>query len=250
MKFVTVDRENEIAMVTLSRGKVNALNEPMVEEISHCFTDLERDPTARAVILTGTGKFFSFGFDIPGFMDDPPESFRRYIEKFSRLYLSIFTFPKPVVAALNGHTIAGGCMLASACDHRVMVTGKAKISLNEIGFGSSVFAGIVAILKYWVGARNAQEILYSGKMYSAEEAIKLGLVDETTSEEDLLAHSRRIAQDLAARAGAAFAAIKGLLRKPLVEEISRLEEASIEEFITIWYSESTRKNLESIKISS
>jgi len=97
----------------------------------------------------------------------------------------MFIYPKPIIAALNGHTIAGGCMLALACDFRLMVPGKAKISLNEIGFGSSVFAGATEMLRFWVGSAMATEVLYSGAMYPANEAFRLGLVQEVISEENL-----------------------------------------------------------------
>jgi enoyl-CoA hydratase/carnithine racemase len=250
MSFVSVGKDKEIATITLSRGKVNALNEAMVEEIHDHFTRMETDETVRAVILTGTGKFFTFGFDIPEFLSYSKESFSRYLKKFAGLYTYMFTFPKPIIAALNGHTIAGGCMIATACDYRLMVAGKAKISLNEINFGSSVFAGSAAILKYCVGARNAQEILYSGKMHAAEEAQTLGLVDRVTSEEDLAAEAFQVAQELAGKHGAAFGSIKNLLRKPVAEEIMKSEEDSIQEFVDIWYSESTWKNLQEIKIGS
>jgi Delta3-Delta2-enoyl-CoA isomerase len=250
MSNVTVTNDKQIATVTLSRGKVNALNEAMVEEIHDCFRAIETDDTVRAVILTGQGKFFTFGFDIPGFLSYSKESFSGYLRKFSGLYTYMFTFPKPIIAALNGHTIAGGCMLAVACDYRLMVTGKARISLNEINFGSSVFAGSVAMLKYCVGDRNAQEILYSGKMYAAEEAAMLGLANRVTSEEDLGAEALRVAQDLAGKDGAAFRSVKSLLRTAIAKEMTRTEEASLREFVDIWYSESTWKNLQEIKIAN
>ena len=146
MSFVCVSTDGGLATVTLSRGKVNALNEPMIEQISGGLEGLENDDAVKAIILTGQGKFFSFGFDIPGFLSYSRDAFTRFVTKFTNLYTYMFLFPKPIVAAVNGHAIAGGCMLATACDHRIMVSGRARISLNEIGFGSSVFAGSVEML--------------------------------------------------------------------------------------------------------
>lgn len=249
MSFVTVVKDNGIATVMLERGKVNALSEDVVDELHDQFERIEKDDTVRAVILTGKGKFFTFGFDIPGFLSYTIEDFTRYLKKFTDLYAYIFTFPRPVIAALNGHTIAGGCMIAAACDLRIMVTGKAKISLNEITFGSSLFAGSLAILKYLVGTGIAQEIAYTGKMYAAAEALELGLIEKVTSEQDLPTEALEAAQDFARKDGAAFASIKRSLRKPVAEEISRSEDASVREFATIWYSEGTWKNLQTIKIT-
>lgn len=248
MSFMQVSKDGEIATVTLNRGKVNALNEPMVEELTKSFEDLETDNEVRSIIFTGSGKFFSFGFDVPEFLNYSKSDFIRYLEKFTNFYTYLFLFPKPIVAALNGHTIAGGCMLATACDFRLMVTGKAKISLNEITFGSPVLAGSVEMLKYCVGSRNAQSIVYSGAMYSAEEAFKLGLVDQVSSENVLTEDARKVAQEFAQKDSSAFRGIKHLLRQPAAEEMIKREKDAILEFVDIWYSEQTWENLKAIKI--
>ena len=251
MKHVDVEVKDSIATISLCRGKVNALNEQVVEELQDLFRDARDDDAIGAVILTGKGnKFFSFGFDIPEFISYSKESFTRYLMKFTKLFADIFVFPKPVIAALNGHTIAGGCMLAIACDYRIMAGGRAKISLNEMTFGSSVFAGSVEVLRYCVGSAAAQEILYSGRMYSAEDALKIGLIDRVSSAEDLAGEAREVAGGFAAKDRAAFGSIKRLLRVSVFEEMIRREEASVHEFIEIWYSESTWKNLQEIKIAS
>ena len=248
MSFLHVSRDGEIATAILSRGKVNALNEPMVEEITRSFEDLATDNEVKSIIFTGSGKFFSFGFDVPEFLNYSKSDFIRYLEKFTNFYTYLFLFPKPIVAALNGHTIAGGCMLATACDFRLMVTGKAKISLNEITFGSPVLAGSVEMLRYCVGSRNAQSILYSGAMYSAEEACQLGLVEQVSSEDALAEDARKVAQEFAQKDSSVFKSIKHLLRKPASEEMIKREKDAILEFVDIWYSEQTWENLKAIKI--
>lgn len=248
MEFTRVSTGEGLAEVTFSRGKVNALNEPAVDELADCFRTLAADPEAKAIIFTGQGKFFSFGFDIPEFLTYSKERFTSYLTKLTGLYAYLFMYPKPLVAALNGHTIAGGCMLALACDYRVMVSGKAKISLNEITFGSSLFAGSLRMLKFVVGEKNAQSIAYSGAMYTAEEAQQLGLVDQVTLEEKLMDDAREAARRFAARDAAAFRSIKGMLRTSAAEDMRRCEESSVREFVDIWYSESTWKNLQAIKI--
>lgn len=250
MNLIHISKDGEIATVTLRRGKVNALNEPMVEEITQCFEDLVTDKEVKSIIFTGAGKFFSFGFDVPEFLSYPKNDFVRYLEKFTKLCTDVFLFPKPVVAALNGHTIAGGCMLATACDLRLMVAGKARISLNEITFGAPVPAGILEMLKYCAGSRNAQAIVYSGAMYSAEEAFQLGLVDQVSSEDALTEDARKVAEELAQKDSSAFRIIKQLLRKPAAEQMIKREKDAILEFVDIWYSEQTWENLKEIKIYS
>jgi enoyl-CoA hydratase/carnithine racemase len=229
---------------------VNALNEQVIDELTRCLQSVAADLDVRAVILTGDGSFFSFGFDIPEFLRYSKQSFSSFLKRFTALYTYLFTYPKPVVAALNGHTVAGGCMLALASDYRIMISGKAKISLNEITFGSSVFAGSVAMLKFLVGGKNAQAVLYEGTMYSAETALNLGIVDQVSSPENLLEDARVIAKRMGGKDAAAFRSIKSLLRAPVAEEMMKEEDASVEEFVNIWYCENTWKNLQVIKIHS
>ncbi len=248
VKYVELTQEGTNATVRLNRGKVNALNETVLEELRHGFKTLSEDEAIRTVVLTGSGPFFSFGFDIPELYHYTREKFTRFLTKFTGLYRYLFLYPKPVVAAINGHAIAGGCMLATACDHRIMVSGKAKISLNEITFGASVFQGSVEMLRYWVGGRVAQDILFSGAMYTAEEALKLGLIHEVTRLENLPKRTVQIADKFTSLSPSAFAHMKKLLRRSALDRMQEIERESIEEFIEIWYSDKLRENLRSIKI--
>ncbi len=248
MNFIHLSISKDIATIVLNRPKVNAINEAVVEELSGCLQRVADDSNVKSVILTGEGSFFSFGLDVPEFLSYSKDSFIKFLTKFTDLYRYIFLFPKPVVAALNGHTIAGGCMIAIACDYRLMASGKAKISLNELTFGSTVFAGSVEMLRFLIGGRNAEVVLYTGTMYSAEEAKGLGLIHEVVSKEDLRDAAQRIAEDFARRGSHAFESVKMLIRKQTGEEMNRKENESILEFADIWYSEGTRKNLENIKI--
>jgi len=248
MNDVIVSREGATAVVELNRGKVNALNEALVRELADAFRGLKHDPGADSIVLTGRGRFFSFGFDIPEFMNSSKEEFTRFVTVFTDLYQELFGYPKPVVAALNGHAVAGGCMLATACDYRIMVDAKAKIALNEIGFGSTVLAGSVYMLQACVGFRNAEKILTGGSLYAARDAMALGLVDQVEDVDVFSEAWKRIAQDFAGKNNAAFHGIKQLMRGPVIERMKKDEPESIRRFVDIWYSKSVRENLKQIKI--
>ena len=248
MSFIEVQHRDGIATLTLNRGKVNAINGSVVEQLRETLGSLERDHDTRAVLLTGAGQFFSFGFDIPEFLAFSREQFAEYLTGFTDLYTYAFLYPKPIVAALNGHAVAGGCMLALACDYRIMVSGKAKIALNEISFGSSVFAGSAEMLRFWVGGANATSILVSGGMYTAGEALGLGLVNEITGTDELMKRATEVAAALASKYQPAYASIKSLLRSGIANAMRSLERESIEAFVDIWYSESTWANLKQITI--
>ena len=249
MNFIKVAKESGITTVTMSRGKVNAINEAFVDELGAVFNELAADADTKAVILTGDGKFFSFGFDIPELLNYSKNDFARYLKKFCAMYTQMFLFPKPVIGALNGHATAGGCILALTCDCRIMVTGKAKIALNELNIGAAIFAGCVGMLKAAVDMRNAEKVLLTGAMYTAEDAQRIGLVDSVTSEETLMAEAKKIADEFPQKNPDAFKTLKNLLRRPAAECFGRSEEDSILDFIEIWYSEPTRKVLKGVVIN-
>jgi enoyl-CoA hydratase/carnithine racemase len=248
MHFVNVDIRGGVAEITLNRPKVNAINERVVLELAQCLNEIRRDDTAKALILTGEGSFFSFGFDVPELYQYEKKDFTEFMLNFSDMLRNVFLFPKPVVAALNGHTIAGACILALACDYRLMVAEKAKISLNEITFGSTLFSSAVEMLRFLVGSRNASTILYSGRMYSADEAVRLGLIDKAVERGDLLNSARSIAEDYMNTDAPAFRGIKHLLRQQAADYIKGIEKDSVREFVDIWYSESVRASLRKVVI--
>jgi len=243
-----LERYGSVSLLTLARGKVNAVDEATVDDLRERVADLARDPGTRALVLTGQGSFFSFGFDVPALYDYSPADFTRFLTKFTGLYRALYDLPKPLVAAVNGHAVAGGFMLATSADHRVMATGKAKISLNEVTFGAGLFAGSVEMLRTIVGDRRAETIALAGAMYAAEDARAMGLVDEVAPPEAVVPRALEIAAGMADGDEAAYAAIKRLLRAPVLERIDRAEQASIARFVEIWYSPATRAHLRNILI--
>lgn len=250
MSLVKTAIDDGIATLTLTHDKVNALNESTVEELQSAFDDLRDNDQVRAVVLAGNDKFFSFGLDIPDLYEYTKEGCHRFLVKFTGLYTSIFDFPKPVIASIGGHAIAGGCILATACDYRLMVDSKAKIGLNEITFGSTIFAGSVEMLIYCCGQRNAEIVLMGGEMHSAGRALELKLVDRIVAPEDFAEETAAVAAMYADKDPEAFTALKNLLRSPVVEQMERCEQDSIRAFNDIWYSETVRENLKGIRIHS
>lgn len=249
MDFVRVSTGDEgVATVTLSRGKVNAVTGEVVAELAETFHRLERDSEVRAAVLTGHGSFFSFGFDVPHFMDYTPQAFTDFLTAFTSLYAQLAVFPKPLVMAINGHAVAGGAMLALAGDERLVAAGKAKLALHEVSFGAAVFAGSVALLEDIIGHRRAERVLLGGAMYDPGQAFELGLVDGVLPPEVLIEASRQVAAQLGAKPQPAFATIKRMLRKRSLEVIERDEAASIERFVEIWYTDETRAFLRKIII--
>ncbi len=250
MSLLEIEKAEGIATVTMVHGKVNAINEGLVDELHESLVGMENDPGISGIILTGRGKFFSFGLDIPELYDYTPERFRSFLEKFTGLYTRMFLYRKPLVAAINGHAIAGGCMLTLPADYRIMASGKGRIALNEINLGSSVFAGSVAMLKLCVGVKSATKILKSGAMFSAESAYELNLVDKVVEPDELVEMADNKVHEFIEKDATAYGSIKRLIRQPVAEQMIRYEPASLDEFIDIWYSDNTRKRLRQVEIRS
>lgn len=247
-EFVRVSRANGVGVIELAQGKVNALDDIAVRELHAAFEALAIEPDITAAVLTGRGKFFSFGWDVPEFLGWERPKFEEFLRAFTTLYRSIFTFPKPVVCAINGHAMAGGCMLTIACDERLMVPGKAKMSFNEVTFGSAVPAGSAEMLTYWLGAEKAERLMLSGVMLTPEEALAVGLVDEVVPAEHLLSRAEQRALELAKPDAAAYRMVKGMLRGPVAGRMQARDAEFNSQFADLWYSESTRRQLRGVVI--
>lgn len=248
MRYFETNISNGTATVTFCRGKVNAIDEAVVLELLELTAALTENSDITGLILTGKGRFFSFGFDVPQLYDLPREDFTRFLRLYCRLYHELFLLPKPLVAAVNGHATAGGCILALACDYRLMVDNNSKMALNEVAIGASLFAGVVAMLRYVVGNAAAEKVLLSGRMFTAREAHEIGLVNELTAGDRLMQAAADKVKDLGRHYGPGYAGLKRLIRKPVAEDWRRYEEQSIDEFVDIWYSPNTREKIKQVKI--
>ncbi len=160
VQHITLDREEGILVITLSRGKANALNCEMVDELQQALNHaLGDDRTHGVVITSGTPKMFCGGFDVQEVFNYPPEKLERYMARFIRLFDTLRCLPKPTVAGLNGHSYAGGSILALACDERIMAEGDFKFALNEVSLGVVLPARMVQAMAAVVpGSHGAPDV--------------------------------------------------------------------------------------------
>ncbi len=132
--MIELKNEDGIAVVTTRHGKANALDIELCEELAKCFVGL-RNADARAVVVTGQGRIFSAGVDLIRLSSGGPDYVRAFLPALHRLYDAVFFHPKPVVAAINGHAVAGGCVLACCADRRIMARGRGRIGVTELLVG-------------------------------------------------------------------------------------------------------------------
>src|SRR5438876_8427530 len=192
-----IERTDSDGIVTLrlAHGKVSAMDLELCEELRRQL-DASRD--ARAVILTGTGSSFSAGVDLFRLMDGGAEYIERFWPALGGVLETLFVFPRPVVAAANGHAIAGGCLLVAASDYRLMSGGKIGVPELLVGVPFPLIA--IEILRFACGP-NAQSLAYSGRTVSPEEARSVGLIDDTVESDDLMIAAADIARKFASVGG-------------------------------------------------
>ena len=236
-----VDFEDAIAIVKLNRGTTNAINPDLVASLTSTIRDLKQDSGVRGLVLSSSNeKFFSIGFDIPYLFDLPPESFRNFYQSFGRLCIDLMTIPKPVISAIRGHAIAGGCVLTLCCDYRFISEGRKLIGVNEIKLGVPVPFVADCILRRLIGYRKARDIMDSGDFFEPDEALILGLVDKVLPLEEVLPKSIEEARKLSSVSSRAFAGVKNNRMEPIEEEVmARLGEKE-DFFIECWYSDIAR----------
>jgi enoyl-CoA hydratase len=222
---ILVQSQDGLAQVTINRPeKLNALNGTVIEELLEAFEALKRDPSVRAVILTGAGdKAFVAGADIGELARLDPVSARENALRGQRLTLLMETLGKPVIAAINGFALGGGCELALACTVRVAQEG-AKLGQPEVKLGIICGYGGSQRLPRLVGRGRALELLLSGEPIDAAEAYRIGLVNRVVKKESLLDEARAIARRIIAAGPVAVAktleAVARGLERPLPEALA------------------------------
>jgi enoyl-CoA hydratase len=198
---LVIEREGAVAVVTVNRPKVlNALNTQTLDELRRAILDLKRDDGVRAVILTGAGeKSFVAGADINELATQTPTSGREHAIAGQHILDLIEHMGKPVIAAINGFALGGGCELAMACTIR-LAADNARLGQPEINLGIIPgYAGTQRLARI-VGRGRALEILLTGDMLTAQEAHRLGLVNRVIPAAELMAEAKKLAATLAAKA--------------------------------------------------
>jgi enoyl-CoA hydratase len=223
---------DEVAVVRIVHGKVNALDLELVQAIARSFVELEDEPV-RAVVLTGSGRAFSAGVDLSRIIDGGPDYVAAFLPALVEAFLAVFRLGKPVVAAVNGHAIAGGAILVCACDHRIMSGG--RIGVTELRVGVPFPVAAMEILHHALGVTKARAAIIDGETYDPTHAAQLGLIDAVASDADLLERAVAHAVTLAGTIPAdTYRHTKRQLHRATDERIQRWTAAGDAEAIRLW----------------
>jgi enoyl-CoA hydratase len=234
----TADRDG-IAVLTLNSGPVNALD---LELLSAVPESLAAVADSRAVVLTGSGRSFSAGVDLKRILDGGLPYVEKFLPSLNLALLTLFEHPKPVVAAVNGHALAGGCVLAAACDIRLMSAG--TIGLAELAAGVPFPTVPLEIMRHTVGPALDAMVLGAGRL-TPDQAAAIGLVHEVVEPDQLLAAALRRAEGLCAAPPGVYALAKHQLHGPARERIDAVRPSDDPQVLEIWGSADTSQHLRS-----
>ena len=227
---LTLEIANDLATLTLNRPeKRNAISTQMIEDLLRALGELERSP-ARVVILTGAGKAFCSGMDLEtlsAIARQSPEQNLDDSRRMAKMFRAIWSFPKPLIAAVNGAAIAGGCGIATLCDFTLAVP-DAKFAYTEVRIGF-IPALVSVFLIRQIGEKRARDLLLSGRIVDAAEAQELGLVTSVVPAERLMDAARELATSLIASSPTSLARTKRLLCEGAAAAIDADLERAIQE---------------------
>ncbi len=179
---LTDDRDGGVRLLTLDRPPANAIDEELLEDLGAALDEARRDDRVRAVVLTGAGKFFSGGFDLAAPRREDADTLRLQ-GLYRDAHLALLTLPKPTVAMVNGHAIAGGLVMVLACDYRLGLDAEYSVGLNEVAIGASFPKVAFEIVQLRLAHARASELLLGAAIYPSSQALRLGVVDEMLTAE-------------------------------------------------------------------
>ncbi len=246
MNTIETSIKDGLAIINLNRGKSNSMNREMVTELTDMLHHIENDSNIGGVVITGKEHFFSAGLDLIELYNYNEEEAKSFWHLFLDFVAKITAFKKPLVAAINGHSPAGGCVIALACDARVMAEGKYIIGLNEVPVGIIVPNSIFNLYAFWLGKASATRNLLEGKLFSPDEALNVGLVDELVKPESILTAAERKARKYMAFERNTWQQSKINIRKELIASTSADQSADLEVMLKQWWAPTTRNILKTI----
>ncbi|SHE40037.1 enoyl-CoA hydratase/isomerase family protein [Thermomonas hydrothermalis] len=243
MSLIDITRTGPIWQLQMARPPVNALNPALCLALADAVEQAVAEG-AGGIVLAGGTKVFSAGLDVPYLLSlgDDQEALLQAWSAFFRAARALAASPVPVVAAMAGHAPAGGCVLALCCDYRIMANGPFRIGLNETQVGLVAPEGIQALLVRVVGPHRAERLLVAGAMPEADEALRIGLVDELTDIDEVNARAHAWLQALLDLPSMPMRETRAIARRDVVAALAP-ERIDLERFVAQWRHPDTQAAL-------
>jgi len=236
--MIDVRKHDDVTVLELAHGKANALDLELCRRVADVLDDLERDG-APAIVITGRGRIFSAGVDLKRLLDGGADYAREFVPVLTDALRGIFEYPGPVVAAINGHAVAGGCVLASAADRRIMSDSGGRVGIPELRVGVPFPASAIEIMRSTLAPSRLRALVYGGITLDARSAVDWGLIDQIVPAESLLETAVAAAADLARIPAGAFSVSKAQIRLPALERMDIADTVAGEQVMELWTAPAT-----------
>jgi enoyl-CoA hydratase len=242
--LIRIDVDRGMAVVRLDKARGNAIDEPLVRELLAATRRLEEDAAVRGVLLTSANpKIFCPGLDLVTLYDYDRAAMERFMLLFSEMVAALYGLAKPVVAGVNGHAVAGGCILALTADYRVLRRGGAQIGLNEVKVGVPLPWSVAVLLRASVPPPALSEVALLGRNFADDEALRVGLADQLADADGFTDACLARLQEFVEKDARALGVTKSYLRRAHLAEMLAGEAPRIGEWLDGWFSEETRARM-------
>jgi enoyl-CoA hydratase len=238
---IRIEQQDGIAILVLDKPPVNAIDRRLVDDSREGLLKISGNKEIRALIITGAGRCFSAGLDLKVAPYYSAQAQRQMVEELNDIVLTLYGFPIPTVAAVNGHAIAGGFILAIACDYRIGTTAECKIGVTESRAGIPFPVSTMEVLLAELSQPVARKMTLVGRNFGPEEAFRNGILDELQSPERLLSRAQEVARDLSTMPREAYAQIKHQLRGKTISRIRKVIDEGSDPLLNLWIKEEGRK---------
>jgi Delta3-Delta2-enoyl-CoA isomerase len=235
-------KHDAVTEIQLARPPVNALNMDLLRALQGALIDAARDG-ARGIVLSGTQGMFSAGVDVPELLTRDRAGVREFWREFFVTCAALAHSPIPVVAAITGHSPAGGAVLSLFCDYRVMAQGPFRIGLNEVQVGLVAPDCIQMALRRIVGAYRAERLLVAGSLIDAEQALACGFVDELAIVDQVVTRALHWLNETLALPAHAMLATREIARADLTSTYADVDALPIDTFVDAFYHDETQATL-------
>lgn len=232
--------EDGITTLRLAHGKASVLDLELVEGLARVIAEVNASD-ARAVVLTGSGSIFSAGVDLFRLADGGRDYAERFVPALSGMLFDLFALPKPLIVAVNGHAIAGGCIFTLCGDYRIMAAGTGRIGMPELLVGVPFPAAVIEIVRFSVPSQHLQSLIYTGRTVLPEEALRLGLVDEVSDALD--SRAAAIAAQFATLPVTAFQLAKRQLRDKAIDRAKHYANEFDATVLELWKADATHAHI-------
>jgi enoyl-CoA hydratase/carnithine racemase len=248
--MIRVQKDGALVTLRLDKARGNAIDEGLARELVRLAAELSQDDSVRGVLLASAHpKLFSPGLDLVTLLTFDRGALERFMRIFSEAVYGLYGLRKPLVAAIGGHAVAGGCILALTADYRILRKGGVQIGLNELKIGVPLPWPVALLLKSSVPPDALAEVALLGTSVSDEKAVHLGLVHALAESEGFDETCLSKLREFADRDTAAFAATKAYLRRDLLHEMKAHEAEFEQEWLDCWFSEPTQDRIRKIVAS-